>query len=68
MHAALTCFKHRPPVQRVIQQAGAVAQEGGVDEARVVQLGRGQVPGLIRQECQGLVARPTVHHIDAGST
>lgn len=46
-----TCFEHRPQVQRVIQQAGAVAQEAGVDKPRVVELGRGQAPGLIRQEC-----------------
>lgn len=48
--AALTRRHHRPPPDRVIQQAGAVAQEADVGESWVVQLGRGQAPGLIRQE------------------
>lgn len=48
--AALTRQHHWPPPDRVIKQAGAVAQEADVGEPWVGQLGRGQAPGLIRQE------------------
>lgn len=48
--AALTRCHHRPPPDRVIKQAGAVAQEADAGEPWVGQLGRGQAPGLIRQE------------------
>lgn len=66
--AALTRRHHRPPPDRVIEQAGAVAQEAKVAEPGVGQLGRGQAPGLVRQELQGLSAWPSTHHDDAVPT
>lgn len=57
--------QHRPPPDRVINQAGAVAQEAYEGQPRVRQFRRRQAPGLIRQELEGSSALPSSHHCDA---